>query len=150
MSLWGEEEVMQRLKQISIMLPCELHELPPKIAFCYMFGGSSGCTGCISALYGTDLDCKALQKVSRTAQSINGGEPPAIQEIHTKRCLRKSQKIVKDFSHPSHRLFSSDRWYRNIRSRTNGSKTVSISKQKDCWTANQWLSTCSITMDYLH
>jgi hypothetical protein len=42
----------------------------------------------------------------RTAQYITGTKLPAIQDLYTRRCQRKALKIVKDSSHPSHRLFS--------------------------------------------
>jgi hypothetical protein len=52
-------------------------------------------------------DRKALQRVVRTAQYITGVEHPAIQDLYTRQCQRMNcQKIVKDSSHPSHRLFS--------------------------------------------
>ena len=65
-------------------------------------------TGCITAWYGncSASDRKALQRVVRTAQYITGAKLPAIQDLYTRRCQRKALKIVKDSSHPSHRLFS--------------------------------------------
>ena len=65
-------------------------------------------TGCITAWYGncSASDCKVLQRVVRTAQYITGAKLPAIQDLYTRRCQRKALKMVKDFSHPSHRLFS--------------------------------------------
>ena len=49
---------------------------------------------------------KALQRVVHTAQYITGAKLPAIQDLYTRRCRRKALKIVKDSSHPRHRLFS--------------------------------------------
>jgi hypothetical protein len=46
---------------------------------------------------------------------------PAIQDLYTGRCQRKALKIVKDSSHPSHRLFSllpHGMWYRSTKSRS--------------------------------
>ena len=65
-------------------------------------------TGCITAWYGncSASDHKALQRVVRTAQYITGPKFPAIQDLYTRRCRMKDLKIVKDSSHPSHRLFS--------------------------------------------
>ena len=64
--------------------------------------------GFTAAWYGncSVSDCKALQKVVRTAQYITGAKLPAIQDLCTRRCQGKGLKIVKDSSHPSHRLFS--------------------------------------------
>ena len=65
-------------------------------------------TGCITAWYGNCLasDRKALQRVVSTAQYITSAKIPAIQYLYTRRCQRKGLQIVKDSSHPSHRLFS--------------------------------------------
>jgi gmma-aminobutyric acid receptor subunit gamma len=48
---------------------------------------------------------KALQRVVRTAQYITVAKLPAIQDLYTRRCLRKAVKIVNGPSHPSHRLY---------------------------------------------
>ena len=80
-------------------------------------------TGCIPTWYGncSASDRKVLQRVVRTAQYITGAKLPAIQDLCTRRCHRKAPKIVKDTSHPSHRLFSllpHGKWYRSVKSRT--------------------------------
>ena len=63
---------------------------------------------CITAWYGNcpASDRKALQRVVCTAQYITGAKRPANQDLYTRRCERKALKIIKDSSHPSHRLFS--------------------------------------------
>ncbi len=64
---------------------------------------------------------RALQRVMRTARHIVGSEFPSLQDIYTRWCIRKAQRIIKDSSHPSHRLLSllpSGRHLRSIRSRT--------------------------------
>ncbi len=65
-------------------------------------------TGCITAWFGNSTACnrKALQRVVRTARHIVGDELPYLQDIYTRRCIRKSRRIINDSSHPSHRLFS--------------------------------------------
>ena len=65
-------------------------------------------TGCITASYGncSVSDRKTQQRVVRTAQYITGAKLPAIQDLYIRRCQRKALKLVKDSSHPSHRLFS--------------------------------------------
>ncbi len=80
-------------------------------------------TGCITAWFGNSTagNRKALQRVVRTARHIVGGELPYLQDIYTRRCIRKARRIIKDSSHPSHRLLSllpSGRRLRSIRSRT--------------------------------
>ncbi len=50
-----------------------------------------------------------------------GGGLPSLQDIYTRRCTRKARRIIKDSSHPSHRLLSllpSGRRLRSIRSCT--------------------------------
>ncbi len=52
---------------------------------------------------------------------IIGGELPSLQDIYSRRCIRKARRITNDSSHPSHRLFSllpSGRRLRSIRYRT--------------------------------
>ncbi len=80
-------------------------------------------TGCITAWFGNSTadNSKALQRVVRTARHIVGGELPSLQDIYTRRCIRKARRIINDSSHPSHRLFSllpSGRRLRSIRSCT--------------------------------
>ena len=79
-------------------------------------------TGCITAWYGncSASNCKALQRVVRTAQYITGAKLPAIQDLYTRWCQRKDLKMVKDPSHLSHRRFSllpHGKWYRSAKSR---------------------------------
>ncbi len=80
-------------------------------------------TGCITAWFGNSTagNRRALQRVVRTVRHIVGGELPSLQDIYTRRCTRKARRIIKDSSHPSHRLLSllpSGRRFRSIRSRT--------------------------------
>ncbi len=80
-------------------------------------------TGCITAWFGNSTagNRKALQRVVRTAHHIVGGELPSLQDIYTRRCIRKAKRIIKDSNHPSHSLLSllpSGRRLRSIWSRT--------------------------------
>ncbi len=80
-------------------------------------------TGCITAWFGNSTagNRRALQRVVKTARHIVGGELPSLQDIYTRRCTRKAQRIIKDSSHTSHSLLSllpSGRRLRSIRSRT--------------------------------
>ena len=65
-------------------------------------------TGCITAWYGncSASNLKSLDRVVSTAQYITGAELPVIQDLNTRRCQRKTIKMFKDSSRPSHRLFS--------------------------------------------
>ncbi|KAF7706728.1 gastrula zinc finger protein XlCGF28.1-like, partial [Silurus meridionalis] len=80
-------------------------------------------TNSITVWYGGSTVCerKALQRVVKTAQRITGTQLPAIEHLHHSRCLRRAYNIIKDSSHPSHKLFNlfpSRRRYRNLRTRT--------------------------------
>jgi hypothetical protein len=79
----------------------------------------------ITAWYGkcSASDRKALQRVVRPAEYITGAKLPDIQDLYARQCQSKAQKIVKDSSHPSHRLFSllpQGERYRSAKSRTKG------------------------------
>lgn len=80
-------------------------------------------TNCITVWYGScsASDRKALQRVVKAAQRIAGAPLPSIEDIYRKRCLRRAGKIIKDPSHPAHRLFTllpSGRRYRSLRTKT--------------------------------
>uniref|UniRef100_A0A674NYU7 Reverse transcriptase domain-containing protein n=1 Tax=Takifugu rubripes TaxID=31033 RepID=A0A674NYU7_TAKRU len=80
-------------------------------------------TNCVSVWYGscTIAEHKALQRVVKTAQRITRTTLPAIGDVQRKRCLHRARSILKDSSHPAHRLFSllpSGRRYRTLRTRT--------------------------------
>ena len=55
-----------------------------------------GFYSCITAWYGncSASNRKALQRVVRKAQYITGAKLPAIQDLYTRVCQRKAQKIV--------------------------------------------------------
>ncbi len=61
-------------------------------------------TSCITAWFGNSSagNRKTLQRVMRTACHIVGG----LQDIYTRRCIRKARRIINDSSHLSHRLLS--------------------------------------------
>ena len=69
-------------------------------------------------------DCKALQRVVRTTQYITGAKLPAIQDRYSRRCQRKAQKIVRDSSRPSHRLYSLLPHIKRYRSATSRTKRL--------------------------
>ena len=64
-------------------------------------------TGCFTAWYGscTDRNRKALQRVVRTAERISGCDLPSIQALYDERCISKARGIMKDPTHPNHKLF---------------------------------------------
>jgi hypothetical protein len=60
--------------------------------------------------------------VVKTAQYLTGTVLPPIQDFYSKRCLRKARSIIKDPTHPCHKLFTplpSSRRYRSMSSDTN-------------------------------
>ncbi|KAI4885725.1 hypothetical protein NFI96_026178, partial [Prochilodus magdalenae] len=65
-------------------------------------------TGSITTWYGscTAIERKALQRVVRTAQYITGVQLPNLLDLYTSRCRRKTRRVLKDSTHPSHCLFS--------------------------------------------
>ncbi|KAK0144708.1 Afadin [Merluccius polli] len=65
---------------------------------------------------------KALQRVINTAQRIIGHPLPSLQDLYSTRCLRKARSILKDSSHPGHRVFQllpSGRRFRMLKTQTN-------------------------------
>ena len=80
-------------------------------------------TYCICVWYSscTTAQRKKLQRVINTAQEIVGCPLNTLEFLHSSRCLKKAQGIVKDISHPGHSLFHmlpSGRRFRSIKSRT--------------------------------
>uniref|UniRef100_A0A8C9SXC6 Reverse transcriptase domain-containing protein n=1 Tax=Scleropages formosus TaxID=113540 RepID=A0A8C9SXC6_SCLFO len=80
-------------------------------------------TGCITSWCGSCSieDKKALQRVVKTAHECIGTQLPAVQDIYTTGCLRKTMRIMRDHSHPARALFSfllSGKRLRSIRTRT--------------------------------
>ncbi|KAI4875497.1 hypothetical protein NFI96_004997 [Prochilodus magdalenae] len=65
-------------------------------------------TGSITTWYRscTAIEWKALQRVVRTAQYITGVQLSNLLDLYTSRCLRKTRRVLKDPTHPSHCLFS--------------------------------------------
>ncbi|KAI2645711.1 RNA-directed DNA polymerase from mobile element jockey [Labeo rohita] len=65
-------------------------------------------TNCVTVWYGSCsvAERKALQQVVKTAQRIIGTPLPAIEDIQKKHCMRGARSILKDDSHPAHKLFS--------------------------------------------
>ncbi|KAI3373380.1 hypothetical protein L3Q82_021928 [Scortum barcoo] len=53
----------------------------------------------------TTLNHKVLQRVLKTAQHIIRTELLSTEDLYTQQCRKKANKIIKDPSHPSHKLF---------------------------------------------
>ncbi|CAM4275437.1 unnamed protein product [Leuciscus chuanchicus] len=64
-------------------------------------------TSCITVWYGntTTKDRKRLQRVVKTAEKIVGTSLPTLQAIYHRRVQRRAVSIIKDHTHPQHRLF---------------------------------------------
>ncbi len=102
------EEVWNELQHPQILLLLHFGEHPDRLHHAWFGNNTAG-------------NHKALQRVVDTAHHIVGGELPSLQDIYTRRCIRKARRIIKDPSHLSHSLLSllpSGRRLRSIRSRT--------------------------------
>uniref|UniRef100_A0AAV2M6X1 LAGLIDADG homing endonuclease n=1 Tax=Knipowitschia caucasica TaxID=637954 RepID=A0AAV2M6X1_KNICA len=69
----------------------------------------------------TKAEKQAIQRVVKTVGKIIGAPPPEISSVYTSRCLWRCHNIIKDHSHPTHRLFHllpSGRRYRSLLART--------------------------------
>ena len=65
---------------------------------------------------------KRFQGVIKAAQKIIGCPLPSLEEVHSARCLKQSHAILKDSSHPGHKLFEllpSGKRFRSLKTRTN-------------------------------
>ncbi|KAI4899983.1 hypothetical protein NFI96_001451 [Prochilodus magdalenae] len=84
------------------------HLPPPILTMFYRGTAESILSSCIIAWFGNcnASDCKSLQRIMRTAEKTTGVSLPSVTDIYTTRCTRKALSIVKDPTHPSHRLFS--------------------------------------------
>ena len=77
----------------------------------------------VTVWYGgaTAEDKSRLNSVVKTASRVIGCELPSLEEIHSKRMLRRATNIAKDSAHPAQPLFSrlpSGRRLRHIKART--------------------------------
>ncbi|KAK3566707.1 hypothetical protein QTP86_004257 [Hemibagrus guttatus] len=82
--------------------------LPPLILTTFYRGTiESILSSCITAWFGncTVLDRKTLQRIVSTAEKVIGVSLPSITDIYSTRCIRKTNSIVDDPTHPSHTLF---------------------------------------------
>ncbi len=114
----------------------EAHLSPHTLLNFYRRTIESILTNCITAWYGncTVSDQKALQRVVKTAQYTTGVGLPSIKDVYHKRCLRRVRSIIKDYSHPNHRLFTplpSGRRYRSLHIAPADSGTVSFPQLSD-------------------
>lgn len=50
--------------------------------------------------------CLVLEMPGGFSRHILGCDHPSLQNIYTRRCMRKAQRIISDSSHPSHRLLA--------------------------------------------
>ncbi|XP_055499383.1 brain mitochondrial carrier protein 1 isoform X1 [Leucoraja erinacea] len=99
-------------------------DLPPSALTTFYRGAiESILTSSLSVWYGScsAADQKALQRVVRTAEKITRSPQPAIQDLYPSRCRKRASNIIKDTTHPAHKLFTllpSGKRYRSMRSKT--------------------------------
>ncbi|XP_040908606.1 NACHT, LRR and PYD domains-containing protein 12-like, partial [Toxotes jaculatrix] len=84
------------------------HLPPPILTTFYRSTVESILTSCISVWCGgcTAADWRNVRRVVRTAEEIIGSSLPSVQDIASQRCVSRASNIIKDASHPHHRLFS--------------------------------------------
>lgn len=80
-------------------------------------------SGSITAWYGncSSQDKIALHRVIRCAERITRTALPGLQDIYTRRCRSRANRIIKDIHHPNHKLFQwlpSGKRLRSIMART--------------------------------
>ncbi|KAI4882563.1 hypothetical protein NFI96_002445 [Prochilodus magdalenae] len=81
-----------------------------------------------STYYGncTAIERKALQRVVRTVQCITRVQLPNLLDLYTSRCLRRTRRVLKDSTHPSHCLFSQLPSGRRFRSSTTTGSSLTM------------------------
>lgn len=81
---------------------------PPALTTFYKGAIESILTSSLSVWYGScsAADQTALQRVVRSAEKIIGSALPSIQDIYPLRCYKRATNIIKDFTHPTHKLFT--------------------------------------------
>ena len=95
--------------------------LPPSALTTFYRGAiESILTSSLSVWYGScsAADKKALQRI---AEKIIRSAQPLIQDLYTSRCCKRTINIIKDNTHPAHKLFSplpSGKRYRSLRCKT--------------------------------
>ncbi|KAI3360698.1 hypothetical protein L3Q82_012843 [Scortum barcoo] len=83
------------------------HLPPPILTTFYRSTVESILTSCISVWCGgSAADWRNVRRVVRTAEKIIGSSLPSVQDIASQRCVSRASNIIKDASHPHHRLFS--------------------------------------------
>ena len=99
-------------------------DLPPSALTTFYRGAIENIlTRSLSVWYSCCLaaDEKALQRVVKTAEKITRSAQPSIRELYPSPCCKRATSIIKDPSHPAHKLFTllpSGRRYHSIRCRT--------------------------------
>ncbi|KAK1795727.1 hypothetical protein P4O66_001210 [Electrophorus voltai] len=80
----------------------------PILTMLYRDTTESVLTSSLPVWYGssTASDQKSLQRVVRTAEKIIRTSLPSIHGLYLSRCLSRAFKMVRDPTHPDHRLFS--------------------------------------------
>ncbi|XP_059830614.1 uncharacterized protein LOC132396763 [Hypanus sabinus] len=86
----------------------KVHFPPPILITFYRGCIESILSNCITAWFGncTTSDRKTLPRIVGSAEKIIRVSLPAIMNIHTTRCICKTNSIMKDPTHPSYKHFS--------------------------------------------
>ncbi len=104
---------------------------------------------CITVWYTscTTQNRRDLARIVKSAQRIVGTKLPDLDSIYPSSLYRKASNIIKDSTHPGHRLFEplpSGKRYRAIRTRTNRLRNSFFSRAIACITPPSF--TCTDTV----
>lgn len=104
-----------RLKKVDLPIPA--------MTMFYRGTIESALTSYISSWFSNSIaeERQKRKRMVRTDEKIVGALLPHLQDIYTKRCVRRANGIIKDSIHPSHGMFTllqSGKRYIIIRSRT--------------------------------
>uniref|UniRef100_A0A669E0D3 Reverse transcriptase domain-containing protein n=1 Tax=Oreochromis niloticus TaxID=8128 RepID=A0A669E0D3_ORENI len=116
------KKAQQRLHFLRILRKMDLKK--ELLTVFYRCSIESVLTYCIGVWFSscTTAHRKALQRVINMAQKITGHPLPSLKDLYSTRCLKRARSILRDCTHPGHRVFKllpSGRRFRLLRSRTN-------------------------------
>uniref|UniRef100_A0AAX7T1V1 Alkylated DNA repair protein AlkB homologue 8 N-terminal domain-containing protein n=1 Tax=Astatotilapia calliptera TaxID=8154 RepID=A0AAX7T1V1_ASTCA len=116
------KKAQQRLHFLRILRKMDLKK--ELLTVFYRCSIESVLTYCIGVWFSscTTAHRKALQRVINMAQKIIGHPLPSLKDLYSTRCLKRARSILRDCTHPGHRVFKllpSGRRFRLLRSRTN-------------------------------
>lgn len=123
---WGfnTSEVVKKAQQHLLRILKRLNLEKKLLTVFYRCSVERVLTYCISVWFSscTTAHKKAIQTVINTAQKITGHYLPSLEDLYSIRCLRRAYTIIKDSTHPGHRMFELlplGKCYRQLKTKTN-------------------------------